>query len=90
MIRVYIHTNLDLHKESWPNQLPAVPRVGDYIRSNTRWSDGFQLELEVTSVTWTESIPLIQVHFKKNWQFSIAEFYNWYAPKVGRDPRAFY
>jgi hypothetical protein len=75
MIEVICHTNLDLSWEKWPDELPAVPRVGDRIASATVHSPGgrgkFQLELEVASVTWKPRtrpgkpemwIPHIELH----------------------------
>lgn len=63
-------TNLDLRGESWPNILPALPRVGDRIQSATKHRS-FQLELEVHRVTFKqitmynqskEWIPEIELH----------------------------
>lgn len=51
-MRVRCRTNLDLYGEIWPEDLPAVPRVGDEIESATVWSGKFQLSLQVVSVTW--------------------------------------
>jgi len=57
-MKVRCHTNLDLpHTEKWPDDLPAVPRVGDRICSGYIWHTngdriGFQLELEVCGVRW--------------------------------------
>ena len=50
-IKVICRTNLDLFGEVWPSILPAVPRVGDLIRSSTTHGL-FKLELEVVRVTW--------------------------------------
>lgn len=60
MIRVVCHTNLDLANESWPRELPAVPRIGDYIVSAVEHKSaanpiGFRLTLEVIRVTWEPS-----------------------------------
>lgn len=86
--------NLDLMNEKWPTVMPCVPQVGDYIQSTMRWDGGFQLTLEVVSITWKatnkmEWVPTIELHIKKNSNMSITDFYNWYAPKVGRSPSAF-
>lgn len=68
MIKVVCRTNLDLHlAETWPGELPAVPRVGDLIESAYS-HNGFRLSLEVTSVTWRlwtkgEYLPVIELHF---------------------------
>jgi len=80
MIEVLCRTNLDLSWEKWPDELPAVPRVGDRIVSATehpRNGGGkFQLELEVVSVTWKprtrpgrplEWIPHVELHMT-SWQ----------------------
>ena len=112
MIEVLCRTNLDLSWEKWPDELPAVPRVGDRIVSATEHSRGsgrFQLELEVVSVTWRprtrpgrplEWIPHVELHMT-SWHRqlpskhgadatgSIAAFYEWYAPLVGRSVGAF-
>lgn len=39
MIPVHCHTNLDLvnSAECWPEELPAVPNVGDLIESAYKW-----------------------------------------------------
>jgi hypothetical protein len=102
MITVNCKTNLDLWNEKWPNSLPAVPNVGDYIQSTQIWDKGFQLRLEVYSVTWKNRNPHpkdtnqfdgwfaeIELHTPKNQKLSITDFYNWYAPKVGRSVSAF-
>ena len=53
MVKIHCHTNLDLIKtaEKWPEELPEVPRVGDYIQSNYKWLDHYVLELVVVRVT---------------------------------------
>lgn len=95
MIKVLVRTNLDLFNEQWPEVLPAVPNVGDRIQSRTRWDGGFQLTLEVYSVTWQYSEhlkewrPEVELHIPKIRNWSITEFYEWYAPKVGRTVGAF-
>lgn len=94
MIKVYCHTNLDLVCEEWPYKLPALPRVGDWIESKID-HNGFQLTLEVVSVTWAYSYntdswePSIELHDRKVFNRSIKEFYEWYAPKVGKSVHAF-
>ena len=80
MIEVVCRTNLDLSWEKWPDELPAVPRVGDRIASATQHSrDGggkFQLQLEVVSITWEPRmrqgtplrwVPCIELHMT-SWQ----------------------
>jgi len=93
MIKVHCRTNLDLVRgaEKWPEFLPAIPHVGDKIQSAQIWSGGFQLELTVIQVTWKKSMnltrgepewyPEIELHCPNK---SIREFYQWYAPLVGR------
>lgn len=104
MIPVHCRTNLDLSNEEWPEFLPAIPNVGDRIRSNVKHGV-FQLELEVVGVTWKRTdrdgwIPEIEMHMT-SWQRqltsknpeaskgSITAFYEWYAPHVGRSVGAF-
>lgn len=95
MINVICRTNLDLAIEIFPDALPAVPQVGDRIQSAQVWKGGFQLELEVYSVTWKCStggqiwIPVIELHVPKLRKWSITQFYEWYAPKVGRSVGSF-
>ncbi len=94
-IPVTCHTNLDLVCERWPNFVVAVPSVGDTIVSQTKWSNGFQLTLEVVSVKWVYDssyeayTPVIELHIPKHFKWTIKEFYDWYAPKVGKSPSAF-
>lgn len=103
-MRIQCTTNLDLVNEQWPNELPVVPMIGDYIRSKTKWGTSnpqFQLELEVVSVTWKYSdgfpgcgippcwIPVVELHVKRSRKWSITDFYNWYAPLVGRSVGSF-
>jgi hypothetical protein len=78
-MQVICRTNLDLRGESWPNELPAVPNVGDHVRSATKHGT-FQLELQVVRVTWKEItdplilmkewVPEIELHMT-NWQQQI-------------------
>ena len=84
MIEISFYTNLDLFNEVFPDQLQQVPRVGDLVESRTIHSDGFQLKLRVVSVTWRNQMrPLVELH-APNYISSITEFYNWYAPLVGK------
>ena len=97
-MRIICKTNLDLRGEVWPNELSAVPRVGEYIRSSTTWKD-FQLELQVVAVTWVyvggwqnelyEWVPQVELHIKRVEGHSIRSFYEWYAPLVGRSVSSF-
>lgn len=83
---VHCRTNLDLNGEEWPNELPAVPAVGDRIRSKMKWGQ-IQLELVVTSVTWVFKCPIgvahqiwlpeIEMHLPPNFD-CISHFEAWY------------
>ena len=98
-MKVHCRTNLDLFNESWPMQLPAVPNVGDHIESSTV-RNHFRLTLQVKSIeykadsngVWYPEIELhmsdrYHRHFDKGW--SIVDFYDWYAPKVGKTTSCF-
>lgn len=37
MFKTNFFTNLDLTNEVWPDKMPAIPRVGDMVRSRTKW-----------------------------------------------------
>jgi hypothetical protein len=95
MITIYCKTNLDLSTEKWPTKLPSVPNVGDFIQSAQVWDNDFQLRLEVYSVTWVylkrieDWVVTVELHIPKQYKFSITDFYNWYAPKVGCSVSAF-
>ena len=77
-MRVICRTNLDLSGEDWPVEMPAVPVVGDRIRSATKHGT-FQLELKVVCVTWIPDrysdfrgqplawVPEIELHMT-DWQ----------------------
>lgn len=75
-MKVICRTNLDLRNEEWPDELPEVPRVGDYITSATKRGT-FQLELKVVRVTWKkvdswskpngEWLPIVELHMT-DWQ----------------------
>lgn len=66
MIKVHCRTNLDLHDEKWPKELPAVPNIGDKIQSATK-HDKFQLELEIVSITWKQGAPIEGRIGKEGW-----------------------
>jgi len=94
-MKVHCKTNLDLDREHWPAELPALPNIGDYILSTTRWGT-FQLKLEVVSITWKQLsdgiekwVPEIELHIRRSSNMSITDFYKWYAPKVGRQVSSF-
>ena len=93
MIKVNCFTNLNVIKEVWPTEMPAVPRVGDYIESvhSHLQSDRmhFQLTLKVIAVTWKYSeydkwVPEIELHIRHSY-WSIKDFFKWYAPLVRMD-----
>ncbi|MBT3298698.1 hypothetical protein HN385_07240 [archaeon] len=96
MYKVKCHTNLDLFNEEWPTSLPSIPRVGDRIDSIIDHRD-FRLSLEVVSVHWKyvsgfsndtdEYVPYIELHDYR--RRSIKEFYEWYAPLVGKTVGSF-
>lgn len=89
-MKVKCRTNLDLHYEVWPDDLPAIPRVGDLIESCVTHNKTFKLRLEVYSVTWRQNQePEIELHIPNYRQWSIAQFYEWYAPLVGKSVHAF-
>ena len=92
MKKISCHTNLDLSQEFWPTELPEIPRIGDRIQSTTvRNKCNFRLCLEVVSVTWRYSsegyYPEIELH--DHMKRSIREFYEWYAPMVGKNVNSF-
>ncbi len=92
MINIYCHTNLDLFNEKWPLILPAIPRVGDIIESKTSHGK-FKLSLKVVRVTWKcdddwgKHYPEIELHDRMD--RSIKEFFEWYAPLVGKNVSTF-
>jgi len=100
MIKVNCRTNLDLaHAEEWPTELPAVPNIGHKIQSKHKWQNNFQLVLEVVDVRWEyvegyvknddSYKPFIELHIPRYRNQSISDFYEWYAPLVGRRASSF-
>ncbi len=93
---VECRTNLALSSEQWPTSLPERPMVGDLIESATRWGD-FRLKLKVVRVTWAPSsacsgcVPrwYLRVELGLPRDQSLREFYEWYAPLVGKRVSAF-
>jgi hypothetical protein len=87
MIEVYCHTNLELRGEKWPARLPAVPRVGDEIESQTLWPGNFVLSLQVVAVRWRYSdvndswSPQIELHMTE-WQKRIQPTEQYHGEKV--------
>jgi hypothetical protein len=86
-MRIQCFTNLDLFNESWPEELPIMPVIGQQIESKTHHGD-FHLSLEIVNIVWKyneyndEYYPRIELHdhFKR----SIRKFYEWYAPLVDK------
>ena len=89
-MKVICRTNLDLDREIWPEELPALPRVGDTIESARLGDDGiFRLRLQVIAVNFAyrdvswgmspkEWIPEIELHMGNLYPgMSIADFNNW-------------
>lgn len=94
MIKVHCRTNLDVPMERWPTELPELPSVGHLIESQTKHGAHFRLALRVVQVKWTyaESTrtwsPEVELHVpRENW--SIKDFFEWYAPLVGKSVSAF-
>jgi len=85
MHQVHCYTNLDLSSEQWPTELPTVPRLGDDIESMISHND-FRLSLMVVGIHWKydkgKYVPYIELTDHK--QRSVKEFYEWYAPLVGK------
>jgi len=89
-MRVVVRTNLDLVGESWPCELPCLPNSGDYIQSTTKHDSGFQLKLKVMDTVWKFSAmrkwyPEIELGTMQ----TLTDFYEWYAPLVGRSVPSF-
>ena len=81
-MKAICRTNLDVYNEEWPIFVNFIPRIGDYVVSQTKHGV-FQLKLKVVSVTWTSSeIVDIELHDYRG--YSLRKFYEWYAPLVGK------
>ena len=98
MISVSCRTNLDLEREEWPTKMVALPSIGHRIKSkkvHKRPSGNFQLELEVYAITWEYDSfsdcwkPEIELHVPKIRNWDLVQFYQWYAPLVGKSVEAF-
>ena len=104
-VRIVCHTNLDLcNCESWPEMVPAVPSVGDYIESAHIWKyEGGDrvLELVVCSIIWRKAqspglylskdewYPRVELNLSpKRWE-NMTKFYEWYGKICGRGVHAF-
>lgn len=90
-MKVHCRTNLDLSwAESWPDELPTRPMLGDIIQSRTTWGPRkIQLELKVVALTWRyvhSFIPEIKDHYILEVEMhlpphrfeNITEFQKWY------------
>ena len=87
-MKVICRTNLDLDREIWPEELPALPRVGDNIQSGKLGSNGiFRLTLQVVAVNFVvvnakwgrEWVPEVDLHLGKLYLGQlIKEFQEWY------------
>ncbi len=91
MIKITCFTNLDLRAEQWPEELPERPIVGDIIQSAVE-RNGFRLQLKVVRVRWVVTRAgnwRCEVELSDWLDRSVAEFYEWYAPKVGSTVGAF-
>jgi len=95
MEKIICRTNLDLWNEEWPTELPRIPIVGEIIESKTIHGD-FRLSLKVVAIRWKffsisgnagVYVPEIELHDYR--QRSITEFYEWYAPLVGKSVQYF-
>jgi len=99
-ISVQCRTNLDvMPAEMWPKQLPALPFVDSMIESGCLWTpSNRRLELRVMSVNL--KCRRTEVHQLTEWYYeiilgvhknqSVIDFFNYYGPIVGRDPKSFY
>lgn len=90
-MKVVCHTNLDLMPaEDWPDALPCLPNVGDEIESKMLWGM-FRLSLRVVAIRWrfngVDWTPHIELHCARDW--SVKQFFEWYAPKVGKRVESF-
>ena len=87
-MKIHCHTNLDLHPcETWPDELPCRPMVGDYMTSSTG------LELTVCSVAFkkvkcppafsdwnegSETICNVELHLPPHRFDNVTTFEKWY------------
>lgn len=55
-MRVHCRTNIDdCQRLEWPTNLPALPNVGDLIRSPSKMEHGIEIELQVCRITWVKT-----------------------------------
>lgn len=74
-IQVEFHTNVDAYsgKSCWPQYLPVVPRVGEFVNVRNDLKPYFQIKhlpirMEVVSVTYQErSDPTTHIAFVELW-----------------------
>ena len=90
MIKMRCHTNLDLLEEIWPKELPERLIVGDFVESQVMHKGG-NLILKVVSITWKDYMSewIMDIELHDRFSRSIREFYEWYAPFVGKDVSSF-
>ena len=83
-------TNLDLDGEQWPTELSRVPHEGEEIQSMTRHG-AFRLSLKVVKVRWVyeQDGYWAELELHDTQKRSIREFYEWYAPLVGKSVSSF-
>lgn len=94
MIRIFCRTNLDLHNETWPFMLPAVPNVGDLIESRTLHigRKEFRLRLQVARIIWKYKQagtyvygPVAEDGYYPEIELGLAEFHKLLPAPAGSD-----
>ncbi len=91
MAHFQCHTNLDLDNERWPTDLPRIPCEGEEIHSMARHGS-FRLSLKVVKVRWVFTDRdgyRADIELHDSQKRSIREFYEWYAPLVGKSVSVF-
>lgn len=88
-MRVRCRTNLDI-QDAWPTDMDAVPRVGDMIEALTAWK-GWRVQLLVAAVTWRQAAMgyYAELELTVPAGMTLRQFYEMYAPRVGRRPEDF-
>ncbi len=91
-MKVVCRTNLDLCGcERFPEDLPAVPCVGDLIESKHEWPGGCHLRLKVCQITWMYAgawYPEIEMTIPRL-HSDLRSFFEWYGRVTGRGVHAF-
>jgi hypothetical protein len=65
MVRVHCRTNIDCAKRlQWPEELPARPMVGDYIRS-TSSTRTKHIEMVVCGIVWFQCTDAFSPYCKE-------------------------